>query len=89
VEVPAYLRSWGPEVISRKPISTFYKGMIENQLASEKLAVEGYFENSYDKLLQAIAINKTVSSTNIAKKILDDFIEANGNFWPELKKEKF
>lgn len=89
VEVPAYLRSWGPEPVSRGPISTFYKGMIENQLASEKLAVDGYFEKSYNKLLQGIAINKTVSSTSIAKKILDEFIQANGNFWPELKKDNF
>ena len=89
VEVPAYLRSWGPEAISRKPISTFYKGLIENQAASEKLAVDAYFENSYDKALQAIAINKTIPSTNIAKAILDDFIEANGEYWPRLEKKSY
>lgn len=85
VEVPAYIRSWGPEPISRGPIPTFYKGMIENQLASEKLAVDAYYEHSYDKALQAIAINKTVSSTNTARYILNDLIEANGDLWPELK----
>lgn len=84
VEVPAYIRSWGPEAISRGPIPTFYKGMIENQVASEKLAVDAYFENSYDKALQAIAINKTVPSTTVARQILDDLIEANGDFWPTL-----
>ena len=89
VEVPAYLRSWGPEPIARKPISTFYKGLIENQAASEKLAVDAYFENSYDKALQAIAINKTIPSTNVARAILDDLIEANGEFWPKLEKESY
>lgn len=84
VEVPAYIRSWGPEPISRPAISTFYKGLIENQVASEKLAVDAYYEKSYEKALQAIAINKTVPSTTIAKQILDDLIEANGDFWPEL-----
>ena len=89
VEVPAYLRSWGPEPVARKPISSFYKGLIENQLSSEKLAVDAYFENSYDKALQAIAVNKTVSSTSIAKAILDDLIEANGEYWPKLEKKSY
>ena len=85
VEVPAYIRSWGPEPVSIPAIPTFHKGMMENQLASEKLAVDAYFENSYDKALQAIAINKTVPSTTVARKILDDLIEANGDYWPTLK----
>ena len=63
--------------------------MIENQLSSEKLAVDAYFENSYDKALQAIAVNKTVSSTSIAKAILDDLIEANGEYWPKLEKKSY
>ena len=84
VEVPAYVRSWGPEPVRRAPISTFYKGLIEEQLASEKLAVDAYFEHSYQKALEAIAINKTIPSTTVARKILDDLIAANGDFWPEL-----
>lgn len=84
VEVPSYVRAWGPEPVGRAPIPTFHKGLIEEQVASEKLAVDAYYEHSYDKALQAIAINKTVPSTNVARKILDDLIEANGSFWPEL-----
>lgn len=84
VEVPAYIRSWGPEPVRREPIPTFYKGLIENQVASEKLAVDAYYEHSYQKALEAIAINKTVPSTTVARSILDDLIEANGDYWPEL-----
>lgn len=84
VEVPAYVRSWGPEPVRRAPISTFYKGLIEQQAASEKLAVDAYYEHSYEKALQAIAMNKTVPSTTIARSILDDLIKANGEFWPTL-----
>ena len=84
VEVPAYVRSWGPEPVRRAPISTFYKGLIEEQLASEKLAVDAYFEHSYQKALEAIAVNKTIPSTTVARKILDDLIAANGDYWPEL-----
>ena len=54
------------------------------QLNSEKLLVEGCVEGSYEKVLQAFTLNKTVPSMNVAKAILDDMIEANKGYWPEL-----
>ena len=39
---------------------------------------------SYEKVLQAFTLNKTVPSMNVAKAILDDMIEANKGYWPEL-----
>lgn len=85
VEIPAYLTSRGPEPIRLEPIPLFYKGLIEQQLASEKLAVEAAIENSYEKALQSFALNKTIPSAEVAKEILDDLIEANKEYWPELK----
>ncbi len=52
------------------------------QLNSEKLLVEGCVEGSYEKVLQAFTLNKTVPSMNVAKAILDDMIEANKGYWP-------
>lgn len=46
---------------------------------------EGAIENSYDKVLQGFALNKTVKSSTQAKAILDEMIEANKEYWPELK----
>ena len=37
------------------------------QLNSEKLLVEGCVEGSYEKVLQAFTLNKTVPSMNVAK----------------------
>lgn len=37
------------------------------------------------KLWQALTLSKTVPSASVAKAILDDLIEANKNYWPELK----
>ena len=54
------------------------------QLNSEKLLGEGCVEGSYEMLLQAFTLNKTVPSMNVAKAILDDMIEANKGYWPEL-----
>jgi maltose-6'-phosphate glucosidase len=42
-------------------------------------------ENSYVKALMAFTLNKTVSSSQKAKEILDRLIEANKGYWPELK----
>ena len=69
-------------------IPVFYKGLIEQQLASEKSLVEAFIENSYDKALKAFTLNKTVSSALKAKEILDKFIEVNKDFWPELNKNQ-
>lgn len=86
VEVPAYVNRKGVEAISlRKPIPDFHKGLMEAQVAAEKLLVDAYFENSYQKALQAFTLNLTVPSVILAKKILDEMIEVNGDLWPKLK----
>lgn len=85
VEVPAYITSEGPEPIRVGEIPTFYKGMIEQQEACEKLVVEAAIEGSYEKALMAFTMNKTVPDAFTAKQILDEMIEANKEYWPELK----
>lgn len=85
VEVPAYIGKNGPEVICQGKIGDFYKGLMEQQLASEKLLVQGAVEGSYEKVWKSFAMNKTVPSASVAKEILDEMIIANKEFWPELK----
>ena len=55
------------------------------QLNSEKLVVEATIEGSYEKALKAFTLNKTVPSMKVAMEVLDDMIEANKGYWPELK----
>lgn len=85
VEIPAYITSNGPEPVRVGEIPIFYKGLIEQQLAAEKLLVDAALENSYEKALMAFTMNKTVKSAFQAKQILDDLIEANKEYWPELR----
>ena len=85
VEVLAYIGKNGPEVIARGPIPLFQQGLMMQQVNSEKLIVEACVENSYEKALQAFTLNKTVPSMRVAKAILDDMIEANKGYWPELR----
>lgn len=85
VEIPAYIGKNGPEVIARDKIPLFQQGLMMQQLNCEKLLVEGCIEGSYQKVLEAFTLNKTVPSMNVAKEVLDDLIEANKDYWPELR----
>lgn len=85
VEIPCIVGSNGPEPLSVGKIPQFQKGLMEQQVSVEKLVVEAWEEKSYQKLWQAITLSKTVPSASVAKLILDDLIEANKGFWPELK----
>jgi maltose-6'-phosphate glucosidase len=85
VEVPCIVGSNGFERIVQGAIPQFQKGLMEQQVSVEKLTVEAWIEGSYIKLWQAITLSRTVPSARIAKLILDDLIEANTEYWPDLK----
>ena len=84
VEIPCILGKNGYEPLSVGNIPTFQKGLIEQQLAVEKLVVDAWIEKSYHKLWQALMLSKTVPSATVAKELLDDFIVVNKEYWPEL-----
>lgn len=85
VEIPCIVGKDGYEKIAQGKIPQFQKGLMEQQVSVEKLVVEAWIEGSYQKLWQALTLSKTVPSAAIAKQILDDLIEANKEYWPELK----
>lgn len=85
VEIPCIVGSNGYERICQGSIPQFQKGLMEQQVSVEKLTVEAWIEGSYQKMWQALTLSRTVPSAAIAKKILDDLIEANKDYWPELK----
>lgn len=85
VEIPCIVGKDGYEKIAQGRIPHFQKGLMEQQVSVEKLVVEAWIEGSYQKLWQALTLSKTVPSAAVAKQILDDLIEANKGYWPELK----
>lgn len=84
VEIPCLVGKNGPEPLAQGKIPTFQKGLMEQQVAVEKLVVEAYIEGSYQKLWQALTLSKTVPSAAVAKEILDELIVANKDYWPQL-----
>lgn len=85
VEIPCLLGSEGYESLTVGEIPRFQKGLMEQQVAVEKLVVEAWTEKSYLKLWQALTMSKTMPSATVAKAVLDDLIVANKDFWPILK----
>lgn len=85
VEVPCIVGSDGPEPLSQGKIPEFQRALMLQQVTVEKMVVQAYIEGSYQKLWQALILSKTVPSAKVAKKVLDDLMEANRGYWPELK----
>lgn len=85
VEVPCHVGINGVEPLNIGEIPTFQKGLLENQFAYEKLTVDACLEGSYKHAWNALTLNRCVNDTDVAKAILDDYIIANKEFWPELK----
>lgn len=75
----------GAKVHNPIEIPTFYRAMMINQNAYEKLTVDAALEGSYDKALKALTLNAAVPSVEKAKEILDALIAANKGYFPELR----
>ena len=85
VEVPCMVGSNGPEPLNVGEIPAFQKGLLENQYAYEKLTMDANLNGSYIDAWHALTLNRLVNDTDTAKALLDDLIEANKEYWPELK----
>lgn len=85
IEVPCLVTANGPEPLSVGKIPTFQKGLMEGQVAVEKLVVDAWIEGSYQKIWQALSLSRTVPSVKVAKQLLDELYEVNKEFWPELR----
>ncbi|MGL6312738.1 6-phospho-alpha-glucosidase [Vibrio sp. WXL103] len=84
VEVPALLGCDKVYPLQVGKVPNFHLGIMHQQLMSEKCLVDAAIEGSYEKALQAFTLNRTVPSSNVAKIILDEMIEANFGYWPTL-----
>ena len=66
-------------------VPAFEKGLLENQFACEKLLVDAILEKNSLKLLQAFTENRIVRDAELAKKLIQRFIDVNGEYWPQFK----
>ena len=85
VETAAHVGANGVTAVPFGKIDVFMKGLMEGQYAYEHLTVDSYFEGSYKKALQALTLNRTLVDAQKARAVLNDLIDANRRYWPELK----
>ena len=71
VEVVCELGINGPRPMRVGNIPQFYLGLLVNQVSCEKLIVDAYFENSYQKALMAFTLNRLINDGKKARKVLD------------------
>ncbi|HOP94816.1 MAG: 6-phospho-beta-glucosidase [Dictyoglomaceae bacterium] len=84
VEIPVYLQKdrFHRYVIGKLPISV--RGTIQSVKTYEELTIEAAMESSYKKALMALTQHPLISSMTLAKKILDDLISTNKDYFPKL-----
>ena len=85
VELVCELGINGPRRMAVGNIPQFYLGLLVQQVSSEKLLVDAYYEHSYQKALEAFTLNRLINDAKKAREILDAMIEVNKGMWPELK----
>ena len=85
VEVHGQVTAHGVEAFGVGELPHFQRALMVQQNAYEQLTVEAALEGSYTKALQALTLNRTVPSADVAKRLLDDLLAANRDYWPVLK----
>ncbi len=84
VEIPAYIGAMGVERVCVGPIPIFQRSLMEMQKGYEILTVETALTGSYTTAMEAVLLNKTIPSYRVGKELLDELMEANKDYWPEL-----
>ncbi|WP_267135881.1 6-phospho-alpha-glucosidase [Vibrio sp. J1-1] len=85
VEIPCIVDNTGAKPLQIGDIPEFQKGMMNQQVSVEKLVVQAHVEGSKQKLWQALTLSATIPSAKVAKDILEDLLEANKEYWVEMR----
>jgi len=87
IEVNAVIGKDGAKPIPVGSIPTIAAGLIRNVKAYETLAVEAAVNKDYDTALAAMLANPFLNDIDTARAMLDEMIEAHGEYLAYLKKE--
>jgi 6-phospho-beta-glucosidase len=86
VEVSCIITKEGPIPITIGELPVAVRGLVQQIKSFEILAVEAAVTGEYDKALLAMTINPLVHSDKVAKKILDEMLEAHKKYLPQFFK---
>ncbi|MGL4521201.1 MAG: 6-phospho-beta-glucosidase, partial [Bacilli bacterium] len=84
VEVNCIVTKEGPKPIEVGELPLAVQGLVQEIKSFERVAAEAAVTGSYEKALLAMAINPLVPSDNLAKKVLDELLEAHKEYLPQF-----
>ncbi|MDR4946461.1 6-phospho-beta-glucosidase [Neobacillus cucumis] len=87
VEVSCLITKDGPKPIVIGDIPVAARGLVQQIKSFERIACEAAVEGNYDKAVLALTINPLVASDFLAKKIVDEMLEAHKAYLPQFFKE--
>lgn len=84
VEVNCVVTKNGPKPIAVGELPVEVNGLVQQIKSFERVAAEAAVTGSYEKALLALCINPLVPSDEIAKKVLDELLEAHKEYLPHF-----
>lgn len=84
VEVSSIITKEGPVPLAIGDLPVACQGLIQSIKSFELVAVEAAVTGDYKKALLAMTINPLVPSDTVAKKILDEMLEAHKEYLPQF-----
>jgi 6-phospho-beta-glucosidase len=85
VEVPCYVSQAAVRPVAIGSVPDHALGLMKQVKEYERLTAEAALSGSYALALKALALHPLVASLKIARRILDDYIEAHGDLFPPLR----
>ena len=87
VEISSYITASGPKPINFGKFSNpGQRGYIQVMKSMEELTVEAAVTGDYATALQAFTTNPLVPGTEIARKVLNELLDAHEKYLPQFKK---
>jgi 6-phospho-beta-glucosidase len=84
VEVNCHLRDGLVRPFAVGPIPDHALGLMKRVKAYERLTIDAAVDGSYSTAVKALALHPLLPSYEVAKAILDDYIESHGKHFPSL-----
>lgn len=84
VESPAIADANGLHPVDLPPLPAGVVGTLSGRIAWVETVVEAALEGSRDKVVQALVIDGTVASLDVAERLADDLVEAQRAYLPQF-----
>jgi alpha-galactosidase len=88
IEAPARASRAGLQPIMQKPLPTGIAGTLASRMAWVETVVEAALEGSREKFIQALILDGSVGSIEIAACLADDLLAAHAEYLPQFTKHR-